>query len=155
MKLIISLLILIQFLDNANVMGQEHAIALAKKAKENGFKFLLDYHYSDTWADPGKQYLPKAWTGLSHSRFVKAVFEYTRETIKAFREAGVLPEMVQIGNEVINGMMLPDGKIPANWDNFAELVQAGINGVNAGCDSTEHALAHDRHERQTRWGEIV
>jgi arabinogalactan endo-1,4-beta-galactosidase len=56
--------------------------------------------------------------------------------------------MVQIGNEVINGMMWPDGKITANWDNFAELVQAGINGVNAGCDSTEPALAHGRHERE-------
>ena len=113
----------------------EYTISLAKKAKENGFKFLLDYHYSDTWADPGKQFLPKAWAGMSHNQLVKAVFEYTRETIKAFREAGVLPEMVQIGNEVINGMMWPDGRIPANWDNLAELVQAGINGVNAGCDS--------------------
>jgi arabinogalactan endo-1,4-beta-galactosidase len=113
----------------------EYTIALAKKAKENGFKFLLDYHYSDTWADPGKQFLPKAWNTMNHSQLVKAIFEYSRETIKAFREAGVLPEMVQIGNEVINGMMWPDGRIPQNWDNFADLVQAGINGVNAGCDS--------------------
>ena len=93
----------------------DYTIALAKKAKESGFKFLLDYHYSDTWADPGKQFIPKAWTGMSHSQLVKAVFEYTRETIKAFREAGVLPEMVQIGNEVINGMLWPDGKLPENW----------------------------------------
>jgi arabinogalactan endo-1,4-beta-galactosidase len=113
----------------------EYTIALAKQAKENGFKFLLDYHYSDTWADPGKQFIPKAWTSMSHHQLVKAVFEYTRETIIAFREAGVLPEMVQIGNEVINGMMWPDGKLPDNWNNFVELLQAGINGVNAGCDS--------------------
>jgi arabinogalactan endo-1,4-beta-galactosidase len=113
----------------------EYTIALAKSAKALGFKFLLDYHYSDTWADPGKQFIPKAWSGMSHKQLVKAVFAYTRETIIAFREAGVLPEMVQIGNEVINGMMWPDGKIPENWNNFAELVQAGINGVNAGCDS--------------------
>ena len=113
----------------------EYTIALAKSAKALGYKFLLDYHYSDTWADPGKQFIPKAWSGMSHKQLVKAVFEYSRETIKAFRVAGVLPEMVQIGNEVINGMMWPDGKIPENWDNFAELVQAGINGVNAGCDS--------------------
>jgi arabinogalactan endo-1,4-beta-galactosidase len=113
----------------------EYTIALAKQAKENGFKFLLDYHYSDTWADPGKQFMPKVWTSMSHHQLVKAVFEYTRETIKAFREAGVLPEMVQIGNEVINGMMWPDGKLPDNWNNFIELLQAGINGVNAGCDS--------------------
>jgi len=113
----------------------DYTIALAKEAKENGFKFLLDYHYSDTWADPGKQFIPEAWTDMTHNQLVRAVFGYTRETIKAFREAGVLPEMVQIGNEVINGMLWPDGRIPANWDNFAELVQAGINGINAGCDS--------------------
>lgn len=113
----------------------EYTIALAKAAKANGFKFLLDYHYSDTWADPGKQFIPKAWSGYSHRQLVSAVFSYTRETIKAFREAGVLPDMVQIGNEVINGMLWPDGKLPENWDNFAELTQAGINGVYAGCDS--------------------
>jgi arabinogalactan endo-1,4-beta-galactosidase len=113
----------------------DYTIALAKEAKEKGFRFLLDYHYSDTWADPGKQFIPKAWESKSHNQLVTSVFEYTRETIKAFREAGALPEMVQIGNEVINGMLWPDGKIPDNWDNFAELIQAGINGVNAGCDS--------------------
>jgi arabinogalactan endo-1,4-beta-galactosidase len=59
---------------------------------------------------------------------VKAVYDYSKETIKAFREAGVMPDMVQTGNEIINGMLWPDGKIPENWNNFAELVQAGING---------------------------
>lgn len=113
----------------------EYTIALAKKAKESGFRFLLDYHYSDTWADPGKQFIPKAWEKLSHTDLVKAVFDYTRETIRSFREAGVLPDMVQIGNEVINGMLWPDGRLPDNWNNFAELTQAGINGVFAGCDN--------------------
>ena len=116
----------------------EYTIATAKSAKPEGFKFLLDYHYSDTWADPGKQFIPKAWNGMSHKQLVKAVFDYSRETIRKFREAGVMPDMVQIGNEVINGMLWPDGKIPENWDNFAELVQAGINGVNAGCDTLNH-----------------
>jgi arabinogalactan endo-1,4-beta-galactosidase len=113
----------------------EYTIALAKKAKNLGFRFLLDYHYSDTWADPGKQYIPKAWEKLSHPELVKAVFEYTRETIKSFLEAGVLPDMVQIGNEVINGMLWPDGRLPDNWNNFAELTSAGINGVFAGCEN--------------------
>ncbi|MGC1391916.1 MAG: glycosyl hydrolase 53 family protein [Bacteroidales bacterium] len=113
----------------------DYTIGLAKKAKEAGFKFLLDFHYSDTWADPQKQFIPAAWTGMSHNQLVKAVFDYTRETIIAFRVAGAMPEMVQIGNEVINGMLWPDGKIPSNWDNFAGLIRAGINGVNAGCDS--------------------
>jgi len=110
----------------------EYTITLAKAAKKLGFHFLLDYHYSDTWADPGKQFTPKAWEGMSHPQLVKAVFEYTRQTIAAFRDAGVLPDMVQIGNEVINGMAWPDGKLPGNWDNFADLVKAGIAGVEAG-----------------------
>ncbi len=110
-----------------------YTISLAKEAKKNGFKFLLDYHYSDTWADPAKQFIPKAWEGMSHAQLVKAVFEYTRSTMIAFRDSSVFPDMVQIGNEVINGMLWPDGKLPENWDNFAQLIQAGINGVYASC----------------------
>lgn len=109
-----------------------YTIALAQQARELGFKFLLDFHYSDTWADPAKQFTPAAWKDLSHDELVDAVFTYTRDCIVAFREAGVLPDMVQNGNEIINGMLWPDGKLPENWDNFAELVQAGINGVDAG-----------------------
>lgn len=110
----------------------EYTIALAKDAKKLGYKFLLDFHYSDTWADPAKQFIPKAWEGKSHTELVQAVFEYTRDTIAAFRQAGVLPDMVQPGNEIIHGMLWPDGKLPEHWDNFAELVKAGIRGVEAG-----------------------
>jgi arabinogalactan endo-1,4-beta-galactosidase len=110
----------------------DYTITLAKDAKKLGFKFLLDYHYADTWADPGHQLTPKAWEGKTHSELVTAVFEYTRDTIAAFRDAGVLPDMVQVGNEITNGMLWPDGKLPENWDEFAQLVYAGINGVDAG-----------------------
>ena len=109
-----------------------YTIAQAKAAKALGFKFLLNYHYSDTWADPGKQTLPKAWEGKSHAELVRAVFDYTRDTIAAFREAGAMPDMVQNGNEITPGMLWPDGKLPQNWDNFTELVKAGIAGVEAG-----------------------
>ena len=110
----------------------DYTIALAQEAKKLGFKFLLNYHYSNTWADPAKQYIPEAWEGKSHQELVQAVFEYTRDTIIAFREADVMPDMVQPGNEIIHGMMWPDGKLPNNWDNFAELLKAGIDGVEAG-----------------------
>lgn len=116
----------------------EYTIALAKEAKEMGYKFLLDFHYSDTWADPGKQFIPKAWEGLAHETLVDSVYEYTRKTMIAFRKAGAFPEMVQVGNEIINGMLWPDGKLPENRDNFAELLQAGINGVYAGCGNHPH-----------------
>jgi arabinogalactan endo-1,4-beta-galactosidase len=109
-----------------------YTIALAKQARGLGYKFLLNYHYSDTWADPGKQYIPAAWKGKPHDELAQAVFEYTRDTIAAFREAEVMPDMVQIGNEVIAGMLWPDGRLPGHWDHFADLVKAGIRGVEAG-----------------------
>jgi arabinogalactan endo-1,4-beta-galactosidase len=109
-----------------------YTITLAKEAKRLGYRFLLDFHYSDTWADPGKQFLPKAWEGMSHAQLAKAVYEYTRQTIVAFDEAGVPPDMVQVGNEVANGMLWPDGRLPGNWDNFADLVKAGVAGVYSG-----------------------
>jgi arabinogalactan endo-1,4-beta-galactosidase len=110
----------------------DYTLALAKDARKLGYRFLLNYHYSDTWADPGKQTLPKAWQDKSHAELVAAVFEYTRDTIAAFRDAGVLPDMVQVGNEITPGMLWPDGRLPGNWDNFAVLLKAGIQGVEAG-----------------------
>ncbi len=109
-----------------------YTLALARRAKALGFHLLLDFHYSDSWADPGKQLTPAAWSGLKHKQLVKQVFAYTRDTIAAFAQQGVMPDMVQVGNEVTNGMLWPDGKLPDNWDNFADLLKAGIRGVDAG-----------------------
>jgi arabinogalactan endo-1,4-beta-galactosidase len=109
-----------------------YTLAMAKDAKKLGYRFLLDFHYAQSWADPGKQPTPDAWLTVGHRARVEKVFAYTRDTIAAFRDAGVLPEMVQIGNEVRVGMLWPDGKLPENWDNFAEYLYAGLNGVDAG-----------------------
>jgi arabinogalactan endo-1,4-beta-galactosidase len=110
----------------------EYTIALAKDAKARGFKLLLDFHYSDDWADPGHQWTPRAWAKMSHAELVNATFAYTRDAIKAFRKAGVLPDMVQVGNEVTAGMMWPDGRLAGQWQNFADLLLAGIHGVDKG-----------------------
>jgi arabinogalactan endo-1,4-beta-galactosidase len=110
----------------------KYTLAMAQAAKKLGYKFLLDFHYTSTWADPGKQPTPKQWQAMSHAERVEAVFAYTRDTIAALRDGGVLPDMVQIGNEVSNGMLWPDGQLPDNWDHFAAYIYAGINGVDAG-----------------------
>ncbi len=93
----------------------------------------------NTWADPAKQTIPKAWQGKSHAELVEAVFEYTRETMAAFRDSGALPDMVQVGNEITPGMLWPDGKLPDHWQNFAELLKAGIKGVEAGAGGHRRA----------------
>ena len=111
-----------------------YTTALAQRFKAQGFKFLLNFHYSDTWADPGHQDIPAAWESLSHAELVDAVFDYTRDCIIHLRDNGAMPDMVQIGNEVICGMLWPDGEICDSgvWSNFVDLVEAGIDGVEAG-----------------------
>jgi arabinogalactan endo-1,4-beta-galactosidase len=110
----------------------DYTLALARRAKAMGFRLLLDLHYSDSWADPGKQPIPAAWAKLKHKQLVEQVFAYTRDTIAAFAQQGLMPDMVQVGNEITSGMLWPDGKLPGNWDNFADLLKAGISGVEAG-----------------------
>jgi arabinogalactan endo-1,4-beta-galactosidase len=116
----------------------KYTLAMALDAKKLGYKFLLDFHCANSWADPGKQPTPETWQDLSHEARAKEVFEYTRDTIAAFRDAGVLPDMVQIGNEITHGMLWPDGRLPEHWNNFADYLRAGIKGVAAGCGTNAH-----------------
>ncbi|MCK5731114.1 MAG: glycosyl hydrolase 53 family protein [Draconibacterium sp.] len=111
-----------------------YTIKLAQKAKKFGFKILLNLHYSDNWADPGHQDIPVAWQNLSFELVQDSLYNYTRKVIEAMDNAGVLPDMVQIGNEINNGMMWPHGKLwidpnITNWDNLSTLLQTGIRGV--------------------------
>lgn len=108
--------------------GLEKSREMAKRIKAAGMKFLLDFHYSDTWADPAKQYKPMSWSNLSFNQLTAKVRSYTRECLQAFKSDGTLPDMVQVGNEIVGGMIWPDGRIN-NMSNFAALVNAGIDGV--------------------------
>lgn len=115
-----------------------YTLSMAKDAKQRGYKVLLDLHYSDTWADPGKQIIPTAWQGKSHAELVATLHDYTRDTIAALRAGGAMPDMVQIGNEVTNGILWPDGKLSGagsgaeGWPHFTEFLKAGVAGVNDG-----------------------
>jgi len=109
-----------------------YTIAAAKEARKLGFKLVLDFHYSNSWADPTNEPTPTDWQGLNHADLVKAVFEYTRDTIAAMARENVLPDIIQVGNEIGNGMLWPSGKLPDHWDDFADLVYAGVNGIDAG-----------------------
>ncbi|MDP1098100.1 glycosyl hydrolase 53 family protein, partial [Klebsiella quasipneumoniae] len=79
-------------------------LALAKRAKAPGLKLLLDFPYSDFWTDPGKQFKPKAWDKMDYPQLKTAIHDYPRDTSARVKQAGVLPDLVQIGNEITGGM---------------------------------------------------
>lgn len=111
----------------------ENTIALAKRVKALGLKLLLDFHYSDFWTDPGKQFKPKAWEKMDYPQLKTAIHDYTRDTIARFKQEGVLPDMVQIGNEINGGMLWPEGKSwgqgGGEFDRLAGLLNAAISGL--------------------------
>jgi arabinogalactan endo-1,4-beta-galactosidase len=115
--------------------GLERTLAMAERIKTEGCGLLLDFHYSDTWADPGKQHRPSAWEGLAFNDLEDSVYAYTSEVITLLKSRNALPDMVQVGNEITCGMLWDDGRVcgtydkPAQWERFARLVKAAIRGV--------------------------
>jgi beta-galactosidase len=93
-------------------------------------KLLLDFHYSDYWADPGHQIKPSAWKGLSFDQLKKALYDYTLSVMTELKQQGTLPDMVQVGNEINHGMVWPEGNIQS-IDSLAQLLNAGIAAVKA------------------------
>ena len=103
-------------------------IKMAKEIKANDMHFVLDFHYSDYWADPGQQRKPHAWEDLSFDDLVRAVYDFTYDVLSELGSQNLLPDMVQVGNEIRSGMLFPDGAVP-NYENLAKLINAGISAV--------------------------
>lgn len=134
-----------------------NTIPLARRIKASGAIFLLDIHYSDAWADPQHQDIPVAWRGLDFAALEQQVETYSRNTIAAFKDAGAMPDWVQVGNEITRGMLWPMGQVqvpgsdqylpPApydsvrQWDQLTGLLKAGIRGVKEGAGDTPPRIA--------------
>ena len=116
------------------------SLEIAKRVTAAGFGVLLNFHYSDFWADPGKQIKPKAWADYGVKELEQAVYYYTLESMRTFLDAGVNITMVQVGNELSNGLLWPEGKVP-NYDNIATFVNAGIRAVRK-ADATIPVMIH-------------
>lgn len=130
-----------------------NTLIMAKRLKERGMKFLLDFHYSDTWADPQKQFKPKSWEGLSFEELSEALKKYTKRVVSALVEQGTPPDMVQIGNEINHGMVWPEGHIN-NPDQLAQLIMAGIEGVKEVDPEIEimlHVALGGQHDETVLW----
>ncbi len=103
---------------------------MAKRVKDAGMKLLLDFHYSDYWADPGKQYKPAAWRSASFEELKKKVYDFTKDVIQQLKEQGTTPDMVQVGNEINHGIIWPEGNV-SNFDGLAQLINAGTAATKA------------------------
>jgi arabinogalactan endo-1,4-beta-galactosidase len=140
----------------------ENTLPLAKAIKDAGATFMLDIHYSDTWADPGHQETPVAWRDLDTDAMEKKVEEYTRDVISRFKAANAMPDMVQVGNEITGGFLWPVGHlhVPSSevrgggedqtrggfiepydeaeaWERVTRFLKAGIRGVKAASGDTQ------------------
>ncbi len=101
---------------------------MAKRVKDAGMKLLLDFHYSDYWADPGKQYKPAAWRGLNFEQLKIALYDYTKKVMNELKDQGTIPDMVQVGNEINHGIVWPEGNVN-RLDSLAQLLNAGTKAV--------------------------
>ncbi len=117
------------------VNNLDYTVPLAVRVKNAGLQFMLDFHYSDTWADPGHQAKPSTWTNLTFAALVRQMYLYNSNCIAAFKRAGAMPDYVQVGNEITSGMLWPDGEVggshdtPTQWMHLGQLMNSAIRGI--------------------------
>ncbi|MET9674455.1 glycosyl hydrolase 53 family protein [Streptomyces sp. NPDC006482] len=119
--------------------NKARVLATAQRIKAQGMKLLVDFHYSDIWADPGAQSKPAAWAGHSYSQLTTDVYNHTYDVLNALKAQGTTADMVQIGNEINTGMLWPEGST-SNWSQLGGLLKSGISAAKAVSSSTQIAL---------------
>lgn len=125
-------------------------VEMGKRIKARGLHFLLDFHYSDRWADPANQWKPQAWEGLSLGELCEVVHRYTAYVLETLGAAGAMPDMVQVGNEITPGMLWGDGRVDgeydtdAQWEAFVALVKAGVTAVREKAPDAKVMIHIDR-----------
>jgi arabinogalactan endo-1,4-beta-galactosidase len=127
-------------------------LAMAARAKAAGMKLFIDFHYSDAWADPGKQNKPAAWASLPFPQLRDALYQHTADVLGALRAQGTRADLVQIGNEINGGMLWPDGRWD-NWPQLSELLAAGSTAARSVSPGTRVVLhlAEGGNNAQHRW----
>ncbi|GAB3868869.1 hypothetical protein GCM10028824_14890 [Hymenobacter segetis] len=121
--------------------GKNDVIAKAIRAHNLGFRLLIDFHYSDSWADPGQQTKPAAWAGHTLAQLQTDVYNHTYDVLDSLKDNNIVPEWVQVGNETDDGMLWPEGRASANMANFASLVDRGYAAVKA-VNPTSKVIVH-------------
>ena len=124
-----------------------NAIAIGQRATKYGLKLLVNFHYSDFWADPGKQAVPKAWKGLDIDAKSEALYTYTKDCLEQLVAAGVDIGMVQVGNETNGALCGENGSAPDGWKNITQLMKAGSRAVREVCPDALVAIHFTNPER--------
>jgi arabinogalactan endo-1,4-beta-galactosidase len=122
---------------STNWCNTADVVAKAVRAKNAGLKILIDFHYSDTWADPGDQTKPAAWASLDFPTLQTTLYNYTVGVMNTLKSNGVTPDWVQVGNETNDGMLWEDGRASTHMANFAALVKSGYTAVKSVSSSTK------------------
>ncbi|MDI5894315.1 glycoside hydrolase family 53 protein [Flavobacterium algoritolerans] len=132
--------------------SKEETVVMALRAQKMGMRIVIDFHYSDSWADPGKQFKPKAWENHTFSELMTDVYDHTFDVLSALKSAGVTPEWVQVGNEIPGGMMWPEGSTK-NWSQLAQLLNKGYEATKA-IDAKIKVIVHldeGNNSEKFRW----
>jgi arabinogalactan endo-1,4-beta-galactosidase len=130
--------------------SKDETVAMAVRAQKMGMRIMIDFHYSDSWADPGKQKKPAAWEGHSFPQLLNDVYTYTADVMNALKAKGVYPEWVQVGNETPGGMIYPEGKT-SNWKQLAQLINKGYEGIKAVSPGSKVILHVDQGNNSQRF----
>ena len=133
---------------SSGASSKQEVVSMCKRAKAKGMGVMIDFHYSDTWADPGSQTIPAAWTDHSVEALAQHVYDHTYDVLSAIKAAGIVPKWVQVGNETKRGMLYPVGQTNKGGSvAFAKFVLNGYNAVKA-VDSTMQVIVHlpDGHD---------
>ena len=131
--------------------SKDETVAMAVRAKQWGMRVMLNFHYSDTWADPGHQTKPAAWVGLDFPSLLTALYNYTFEVMTALKQAGVTPEWVQVGNEIPGGMVYPEGSNASGWTQLIQLINKGYDAVKAVSPTSKVILHVDQGNSNSRF----
>jgi arabinogalactan endo-1,4-beta-galactosidase len=130
--------------------SKDETIAMAVRAQKEGMRVMIDFHYSDSWADPGKQRKPKAWEGHGFTQLLQDVYDYTYDVMAGLKAKGVYPEWVQVGNETASGMIYPEGSTNT-WDSLAQLINKGYDAIKAVSPNSQVILHVDRGNDNARF----
>ena len=109
--------------------NKDDVVKMALRAKKWGMAVMIDFHYSDWWADPGQQNIPAAWKEMNYEQMKQALADHTRDVLQAIKQAGVDVRWVQVGNETTNGFLWPMGRAQEHMNQYAGLTDAGYGAV--------------------------